>query len=53
MFGSKVVALSDSQGGIYNPDGLVPDAVLEYKEKPVRLMVFLNVIPSPMEKSSP
>jgi glutamate dehydrogenase (NAD(P)+) len=33
MFGSKVVALSDSQGGIYNPDGLVPDAVLEYKEK--------------------
>jgi glutamate dehydrogenase/leucine dehydrogenase len=31
--GAKVIAVSDSTGGIYNPDGLnIPD-VLEYKEK--------------------
>jgi len=27
--GAKVVAMSDSKGGIYNPDGLDPNAVLE------------------------
>jgi glutamate dehydrogenase/leucine dehydrogenase len=31
--GYKVVALSDSRGGIYNPEGLDPQKVLEYKEK--------------------
>ncbi|MBC7190100.1 Glu/Leu/Phe/Val dehydrogenase [Candidatus Aerophobetes bacterium] len=32
-FGSKIVAVSDSQGGIYNPDGLDPEKVLEHKRK--------------------
>jgi len=29
--GARVVAISDSQGGIYNGDGLDPDAVAKYK----------------------
>ena len=29
--GLKVVAVSDSRGGIYNPDGLDPDEVLKWK----------------------
>ena len=32
-FGAKVIAVSDSQGGIYNPDGLNPHKVEEYKHK--------------------
>ena len=31
--GAKIVAVSDSRGGIYNPQGLDPTAVLQYKEK--------------------
>ncbi len=31
--GVKIVAVSDSQGGIYNPNGLNPQTVLEHKEK--------------------
>jgi len=31
--GSKVIAVSDSQGGIYNQDGLDPYKVFEHKEK--------------------
>ncbi len=31
QFGSTVVAVSDSKGGIYNPQGLDPDAVQEHK----------------------
>ncbi len=31
MFGSKVVAVSDSKGGIYNPHGLDPEAVIQHK----------------------
>ena len=31
--GSKIIAVSDSQGGIYNEAGLDPYKVLEYKEK--------------------
>jgi glutamate dehydrogenase/leucine dehydrogenase len=31
--GCKVVAVSDSTGGIYCPDGLIPQNVLEHKEK--------------------
>jgi len=31
--GMKVVAVSDSKGAIYNPDGLDPDQVLEHKNK--------------------
>ncbi len=33
MFGSKIVAVSDSKGGIYNPDGLKFEEVLNHKEK--------------------
>ena len=31
--GSKVIAVSDSKGGIYNPDGLDPLKVLDHKRK--------------------
>lgn len=33
MFGTKVVAVSDSKGGILNPDGLDYAQVLDYKQK--------------------
>jgi len=32
-FGAKVIAVSDSRGGIYNADGLNPKKVLEHKEE--------------------
>jgi glutamate dehydrogenase (NAD(P)+) len=32
-FGCKVIAVSDSRGGIYNKDGLDPHAAAEFKEK--------------------
>jgi glutamate dehydrogenase/leucine dehydrogenase len=31
--GCKIIAVSDSKGGIYNPNGLNPEKVLEYKNK--------------------
>ncbi|MGD2215994.1 MAG: Glu/Leu/Phe/Val dehydrogenase [Gemmatimonadales bacterium] len=31
--GAKIIAVSDSRGGILNPDGLDPDKVLEHKKK--------------------
>ncbi len=31
--GSKIIAVSDSRGGIHNPDGLDPDDVLAHKKK--------------------
>jgi glutamate dehydrogenase/leucine dehydrogenase len=31
--GCKIIAVSDSQGGIYNAEGISPTAVFEYKEK--------------------
>ncbi len=33
LFGSKIVAITDSKGGIYNSEGLEPDAVAEHKKK--------------------
>jgi glutamate dehydrogenase (NAD(P)+) len=33
ILGLKTVAVSDSQGGIYNPDGLDYDKVMEHKQK--------------------
>jgi glutamate dehydrogenase (NAD(P)+) len=33
MFGSKVVAVSDSKGGVYCPDGLDYDKVMEWKQQ--------------------
>jgi len=38
--GYKVVALSDSKGGIYNPEGLSVKEVIEYKEKNKTLASF-------------
>lgn len=32
-YGMKVVAVSDSKGGIYNPDGINADAVLKWKSE--------------------
>jgi glutamate dehydrogenase/leucine dehydrogenase len=32
-YGSKIVAVSDSRGGIYNPDGFAPKKVMEHKKK--------------------
>ncbi|MCL5774392.1 MAG: Glu/Leu/Phe/Val dehydrogenase [Firmicutes bacterium] len=31
--GCKIIGISDSKGGIYNPDGLDPDKVLRHKEE--------------------
>ncbi len=33
MFGSKIVAISDSKGGIYSERGLDPELVLEHKKR--------------------
>jgi glutamate dehydrogenase/leucine dehydrogenase len=32
-YGSKIVAVSDSRGGIYNPGGFDPEKVMEHKKK--------------------
>jgi glutamate dehydrogenase (NAD(P)+) len=32
-YGAKIVAVSDSKGGIYNEKGLIPQKVMEHKEK--------------------
>ena len=42
--GSKVVAVSDSTGAIYNPNGLNPAAVLEHKEKTGSVQNFKGCI---------
>jgi len=33
MLGCRVVAASDSRGGIYNPKGMAPDRIIEHKQK--------------------
>ncbi len=38
--GSKIVAVSDSQGGIYNPDGIDPGAVKHFKKKTKTVVGF-------------
>jgi glutamate dehydrogenase (NAD(P)+) len=40
LFGAKVVAVSDSQGGIYNEKGLDAEKVFAYKEKKGNLRGF-------------
>ncbi len=42
LFGCKIVALSDSQGGIFNEKGLDPQAVFEHKEKTGSVVGFLG-----------
>ncbi len=32
-YGAKIIAVSDSKGGIYVPDGAHPDKILEHKQK--------------------
>jgi glutamate dehydrogenase/leucine dehydrogenase len=39
-FGVKIIALSDSQGGIYNPEGLNPHKVEEHKHKTGSVVKF-------------
>jgi glutamate dehydrogenase (NAD(P)+) len=38
--GSTIVAISDSQGGVYNPGGLRPDAVQQHKQNNGSVMGF-------------
>ncbi len=40
--GYQVVALSDSKGGIYNPEGLDVDAVLQHKQETGSVVGFAN-----------
>ncbi|MBC7260183.1 MAG: Glu/Leu/Phe/Val dehydrogenase [Chloroflexi bacterium] len=40
ILGMKVVAVSDSKGGIYNPEGLDPKAVSEHKAKTGSVLNF-------------
>jgi glutamate dehydrogenase len=40
--GCKIVAVSDSRGGIYNPDGLNPAKVLEHKNKKGSVIGYRN-----------
>ncbi len=40
MFGSRIVAVSDSGGGAYNKEGLLPEALYEYKAKSATVSGF-------------
>ncbi len=40
LFGSKIVAVSDSKGGIYNANGLDPQEVLKHKVKTGSVICF-------------
>ncbi|OYT31511.1 MAG: glutamate dehydrogenase [Thermofilum sp. ex4484_79] len=42
QWGYKVVAVSDSKGGIYNPEGLDPSKVLEHKRKTRSVINYPN-----------
>jgi len=44
-YGAKIVAVSDSKGGIYKPDGLNPNAVLEHKKKTGSVVGFEKAKP--------
>ncbi len=39
-WGAKIVAVSDSRGGVYNPEGLNPYKVFEHKEKTGSVLGF-------------
>jgi len=45
LVGSKTVAVTDSRGGVYNPDGLDPAAVLEHKAKTGSVVGFPGTKP--------
>jgi len=40
LFGSKIIAVTDSKGGIYSKDGLDPDAVYKHKAKTGSVIKF-------------
>jgi glutamate dehydrogenase/leucine dehydrogenase len=43
QFGCKIVAISDSQGGIYDPNGLDPIDVMNYKQKTGSVVGYKNI----------
>lgn len=45
LLGTRVVAVSDSRGGIYNPDGLDPADVIAYKKQTGSLVGYPNAQP--------
>ena len=45
LFGSRIVAVSDSRGGIYNENGLDPEAVHQHKRKTGSVVGFPNTKP--------
>ncbi|MFB0500760.1 MAG: Glu/Leu/Phe/Val dehydrogenase [Candidatus Hadarchaeaceae archaeon] len=50
LFGSKIVAVSDTKGGIFSKGGLDPEAVLEHKAKTGSVINFPNTKPISNEK---
>ncbi|GAG59775.1 unnamed protein product, partial [marine sediment metagenome] len=50
LFGSKIVAVSDTKGGIFNKEGLDPEAVREHKAKTRSVINFPNAKPISNEK---
>ncbi len=44
LFGSKIVAISDSKGGIFRREGLDPEAVSEHKAKTGSVVNFPNTL---------
>jgi glutamate dehydrogenase (NAD(P)+) len=50
MFGAKIVAVSDSKGGIYNPDGLDVVAVLKHKQQTRSVVDFPGTTNIPNEE---
>jgi glutamate dehydrogenase (NAD(P)+) len=45
LFGSKIVAVSDTKGGIFKKEGLEPEKVREYKAKTGSVVNFPNTKP--------
>ncbi len=50
LFGSKIVAVSDSKGGIFSKEGLDPEAIREHKAKTSSVINFPNTKPISNEK---
>lgn len=50
LFGCKIVAVSDSKGGIFNKDGLDPEAVYKHKNGTGSVINFSNAEPISNEK---
>ncbi len=50
LFGSKIVAVSDSKGGIFSKEGLDPEAVYKHKAKTGSVIKFQKTEPISNEK---